>query len=234
VQTTTVINAKGGVGKTTIAINLASWFAVSGVNATILDYDPQGSSLHWLKQRPPAAPRINAADAAPHKGPGLASLNRAIPRDTEQLIIDAPAGPNRLLMRELLDRSHAIVIPVAPSKIDIHATANFIRELLLITCTRHRNIRVAVVANRARESTAVYEPLQRFVYSLRMSFLTCLFDSEVYIEAGDSGLGVYELDETYTADQRREFFPIVEWVDPDAHYRMPDLSNVVPFAKTGA
>jgi chromosome partitioning protein len=234
VHTTTVINAKGGVGKTTIALNLASWFAVSGVETTILDYDPQGSSLNWIKRRPPDAPRIHAADGAPSKGTGLSSFTRIIPRETEQLIVDAPAGPNRLQMRDLLDRSNAILIPVAPSKIDIHATANFIRELLRITCTRHRSIRVAVVANRAREATAVYEPLQRFVYSLKMTFLTCLFDSDMYIEAGDTGLGIYEIDAARSADQRREFFPIVEWVDPDAHYRIPDISNVVPFLKTGA
>ncbi len=233
-HTTTVINAKGGVGKTTITTNLASWFAAGGVRSAIMDYDPQGSSLRWLKSRPPEAPPIHAADGAPKKGVGLRSIGRFVPRDTEQLIIDAPAGPNRLLMQELLDRSQAILIPVAPSKIDIHATANFIKELLLITCTRHRGIRVAVVANRARASTAVYEPLERFVSSLRLTFLTYLLDSEVYIEAGDTGLGIFELDESLTRGQRREFMPIVEWVDPQSRAKRKRGSNVVAFAQAGA
>lgn len=227
-HTTTVINAKGGVGKTTISTNLASRFAANGVATTIMDYDPQGSSLRWLKTRPPEAPRIHAADGAPRKGPGLNSIGRFVPRETEQLIIDAPAGPNRLLMQELLDRSQAILIPVAPSKIDIHATANFIKELLLITCTRHRGIRVAVVANRARASTTVYEPLERFVSSLRLTFLTYLLDSEVYIEAGDTGLGIFELDESVAAEQRREFMPIVEWVAPGLATRREGAGKVVP------
>ena len=213
-HTTVVMNAKGGVGKTTVTTNLASWFAANGLPTTIMDYDPQGSSLRWLKARPPESPPIHAASGAPHKGAGLKSVGRFVPHDTEQLIIDAPAGPNRLLMQELLDRAQAILIPVAPSKIDIHATANFIKELLLITCNRHRGIRVAVIANRARASTAVYEPLERFVSSLRLTFLTHLLDSEIYIEAGDTGLGIFELDEARTAVQRREFMPIVEWVDP--------------------
>jgi chromosome partitioning protein len=234
VHTTTVINAKGGVGKTTIAINLASWFAISGVQTTILDYDRQSSSLRWVKSRPHDAPVIHGSDAAPATGTGLASLNRIIPRGTEQLIIDAPAGPNRLMMRDLLDRSNAILIPVGPSKIDIRATASFIRELLLITCPRHQHIRIAVVANRARETTGFYEPLHRFVNSLRMAFLTHLFDSDVYIDAGDNGLGIYEMSDTHAGHQCREFFPIVEWVDPDAHFRMPDVSNVVPLVMTRA
>jgi chromosome partitioning protein len=233
-HTTTVINAKGGVGKTTITTNLASFFAANGVPTTIIDYDPQGSSLRWLKARPPEAPPIHAANGAPKKGPGLGSIGRFIPRQTEQLIVDAPAGPNRLLMQQLLDRSQSILIPVAPSKTDIHATANFIKELLLITCYRHRDIRVAVVANRARTSTAVYEPLERFVNSLRLTFLTHLCDSEVYIEAGDTGLGIFEMDVAHSAEQRREFMPIVEWVQPAVVDRARSKSNVVPFAQASA
>lgn len=235
-HTTTVINAKGGVGKTTITTNLASYFAVNGVPTTIIDYDPQGSSLRWLKTRPPAAPPIHAANGAPKKGPGLGSLGRFIPHDTRQLIVDAPAGPNRLLMQELLDRSQAILIPVAPSQTDIHATANFIKELLLITCYRHRDIRVAVVANRARTSTVVYEPLERFVTSLKLTFLTYLQDSEVYIEAGDTGLGVFEMDDAHGGEQRREFMPIIDWVDPTARASAvsESKSNVVPFVQASA
>jgi chromosome partitioning protein len=228
------MNGKGGVGKTTISTNLASYFAANGARTAIMDYDPQGSSLRWLKLRPPEAAPIHAADGAPRRGTGLRSIGRFIPHETEHLILDAPAAPNRLLMQDLLDRSQAILIPVAPSKIDIHATANFIRELLLITCYRHAGIRVAVVANRARNSTAVYEPLERFVNSLKLTFLTHLFDSEVYIEAGDAGLGVFEMDEERTAEQRREFMPIVEWVDPSVRARTDGVTNVVAFTQATA
>lgn len=228
------MNAKGGVGKTTIATNLASYFAANGTRTAIMDYDPQGSSLRWLKHRPAEAAAIHAADGSPRRASGLKSIGRYIPRETEQLVLDAPAAPNRLLMQDLLDRSQAILIPVAPSKIDIHATANFIRELLLITCYRHAGIRVAVVANRARASTAVYEPLERFVSSLKLTFLTHLSDSEVYIEAGDAGLGVFEMDEERTERQRREFMPIVEWVDPRVRAGAEAATNVVPFVQAGA
>jgi chromosome partitioning protein len=151
-----------------------------------------------------------------------------VPRETRQLVVDAPAGPSRLLMQEMLARANAILIPVAPSKIDIRATANFIKELLLVSGLRRRNIRAAVVANRTRSSTAVYEPLERFVRSLRLTFLTHLLDSAVYVESGDTGYGIFELDPERTAGQRREFMPIVQWVDEDA--RANSSANVIQLA----
>jgi chromosome partitioning protein len=171
-QTTVVMNAKGGVGKTTIATNLASYFVANAVPTTIMDYDPQGSSLRWLKLRPPTAAPIHGANAAPRTGTALKSLERFVPPTTKQLILDAPAGPSRLLLKDLLDKAGSILIPVAPSAIDIHATANFIKDLLLVGGVRHRNIRIAVIANRVRSSDVVYEPLERFVSSLRLTFLS--------------------------------------------------------------
>lgn len=233
-HTTAVMNAKGGVGKTTIATNLASFFAAARQPTTILDYDPQGSSLQWLSRRPPEAPAIHGADGAPRNGNGLKSHGRFVPRETRHLILDAPAGPSRLQLRELMDRTNAIVIPVAPSRIDIHATANFIKDLLLICGVRYRNIRVAVVANRARSTKSVYEPLERFVRSLGMTFLAYLLDSDVYIEAGDTGLGVFEIDPSRSAAERRQFMPIVQWVDPRVRPETPSGDNVVPLSRARA
>lgn len=233
-HTTVVMNAKGGVGKTTLATNLAGYFAANGVPTAIMDYDPQSSSLRWLDRRPPEAPHIHRADAASRPGGGLTSIARYVPPEIRQLVIDAPAGPARPLMKEMLARANAILIPVAPSEIDIRATASFIEELLLVGGLRNRNIRTAVVANRARSSTAVYEPLERFVRSLRLTFLTHLLDSEVYVESGDTGYGIFEIDAERTAEQRRQFMPIVEWVDPDTPAREKASSNVVPLAQSRA
>jgi len=232
--TTVVMNAKGGVGKTTIATNVASFFAVHGVPTAIMDYDPQGSSLDWLEQRPAAAPPVHGADAAARTGAGLKSIARYVPPETRQLVVDAPAGPTPLLMKELLARADAILIPVAPSKVDIRATASFIEELLLVGGLRSRDIRTAVVANRARSSTAVYEPLERFVRSLRLTFLTHLLDSEIYVESGDTGYGIFEMDAQRAAEQQRQFMPIVRWVPQDTPPREQASSNVVPLAPSRA
>lgn len=234
-NTTLVVNAKGGVGKTTITTNLASYFAARDIPTTIADFDPQGSSLNWLAQRSSDARKIHGADLATRHGTGLQSGRRQIPRETQQLIIDAPAGPSRLLLQDLLARTQSILIPVAPSSIDVHATANFIKELLLVGHVRFRNIRVAVVANRVRSGKPVYAPLERFVSSLGIAFLGRVSDSDVYVEAAESGLGIFDLPAETCGAELRELQPIVRWVsgeDPAAEDA--PASNVVPIASARA
>jgi len=217
-NTTLVINSKGGAGKTTVATNLASYFAANAIPTAIMDYDAQGSSLNWLRLRAPHAFRIHGANAAPQKS-GLRSLGMHVPANMRQLIIDAPAGASGLLLQELLSRAHCILVPVQPSSIDIHATANFIRDLLLTGKVRVHNIRLGVVANRVRKSNPVYQPLERFLASLGMPFLARLSDSEVYVESAESGAGIFEMDAAATAAEREQFMPIVEWVDPECRAR---------------
>jgi chromosome partitioning protein len=213
-NTTLVINSKGGSGKTTLTTNLASYFAVNRIPTAVLDYDPQGSSLNWLRQRTQRAPKIHGANAAPQKS-GLRSLGMHVPEGTRQLIIDGPAGASGLLLQEMIARAHAILVPVQPSSIDIHATANFVRDLLVMGRLRARNVRLAVVANRVRRSSPVYQPLERFLGSLGLPFLARLSDSEVFVQAAESGLGIFEMDPIASAAEREQFMPIVEWADPD-------------------
>jgi chromosome partitioning protein len=228
-NTTLVINAKGGVGKTTITTNLASYFASCRTPTTIADFDPQSSSLNWLSHRSSQQFKIHGADLATRPGTtGLQIARRQIPRDTQQLIIDAPAGPSRLLLQELLSRAQSILIPVAPSVIDVHATANFIKELLLVGQVRFRHIRVAVLANRVRSSRPAYEPLERFVGSLGIAFLTRVTDSDVYLEAAESGVGVFEMPGEKAACERREFQPIVNWLVAEQRPQRVMEHSVVP------
>ena len=213
-----VINSKGGSGKTTLTTNLASYYASKKVRTALMDYDPQGSSMQWLKSRPDRAEKIHGANAAPPKG---ATVQRSshiwIPADTEVMIIDAPAGVKGLLLQELVRRTNFIIIPVAPSPIDIHSTADFVKELFLFGGARTSKAKIAVVANRVRSSSSsVYASLERFLNSLKLPFLTNIRDSEVYLDASAKGLGVFEMDEEATALERRELLPIVQWVD--GHY----------------
>jgi chromosome partitioning protein len=212
-QAILVINSKGGSGKTTLSTNLASYFASKGHKTAIMDYDPQGSSLQWLKVRPSQHPTIHGANASPSKKRGqLRSIAMAVPSDTEYLIIDAPAGVEGLMLQELVRKCHFILIPVAPSAIDIHATADFIRHLMLVGGIRQRNIKAGIVANRVRNTIPVYEPLQRFLGALKLPFLTKLSDADNYIFAAEQGLGVFEMDEYDTDKERSEIRPIIDWL----------------------
>jgi chromosome partitioning protein len=233
-RTILVINSKGGSGKTTLTTNLASYYANKKVRTTILDYDPQGSSLQWLKSRPAHVERIHGANGVPPKSAAIRSTQTWIPVETETLVIDAPAGASGLLLQELVRRSNYIVIPVAPSPIDIHATADFVKELFLFGGARNSKAKIAVVANRVRSSSSVYESLQRFLTSLKLPFLTSISDSENYLSAVEKGLGVFEMDEAITGAERQELLPIFMWLDGHLPNSQAAGDNkVVSIEKTG-
>ena len=229
-NTTLVINSKGGSGKTTIATNLASYFVANGVPTTVMDYDPQGSCMNWLRLRNQTGTRLHGANAAPQKSGRIRGVEMYVPADTQQLVIDAPAGASGLLLQEMLYRADCIIIPVAPSAIDIHATANFVRDLLLAGRVRARNIRLAVVANRVRSSMPVYQPLERFLNSLGLPFLTRISDSDVYVEAAEAGIGIFEMTPSAAAAECAQFMPIVEWVSRQRESAAPGDSKVIDLA----
>jgi chromosome partitioning protein len=211
-NTTLVINPKGGSGKTTVTINLASYFAAEHVPTTVMDYDPQGSSLNWLRLRSPHAPKIHAANAARHQGVQLRSIAMYVPETTEQLIIDAPAGASGLALQEMLDRATCLIVPVAPSPIDIHATANFVAEVLNTARMQARKLPVAIVANKVRRSMPQYAPFDWFLNTLKLSLLARLVDSDVYVRAAEGGVGIFEMEPGLALAERKQFMPIVEWV----------------------
>jgi chromosome partitioning protein len=210
-----VINSKGGSGKSTLTTNLASFYASKKFRTAIMDYDPQGSSLQWLRVRPDHLHRIIGANAAPAKGnTALHSMQGLIPLDTEILVVDAPAGASGLLLKELVRKSNYIVIPVAPSPLDIRATADFIKDLFLIGGARTSKAKIAVVANRVRtRSSTAYVSLERFLYSLKLPFLTSISDSENFIHSAENGEGIFEMDELVTAAERQDFMPIIKWLE---------------------
>lgn len=214
-KTTLVINPKGGSGKTTVAINVASYFAANGAPTTLMDYDPQGSSLNWLRLRALDAPYIHAANAAPEKFGRLRSFERYVPPETRQLVIDAPAGASGLLLHEMLERATAILVPLVPSSIDLHATGNFLRELLVTGRMKSGKIRMAVIANKVRRSMPVYPPLQELLDSLGLKLLARLVDSDVYLRTAESGTGIFEMNPALTVAECKQFLPIVQWLDAE-------------------
>ena len=111
-------------------------------------------------------------------------------------------------------KSNYILIPVAPSPIDIHATADFIKDLYLIGGALTAKAKIAVAANRVRNRNATpYVSLERFLGSLKLPFLTSISDSDTYLQAVEQGLGVFEMEEMDTATERREFMPILKWLE---------------------
>ncbi len=208
-----VLNAKGGCGKTTIATNLAAYYASSGRNTTLLDYDPQGSSSKWLSLRSPERPAIHGVAAHQRRRDVTRAFQMRLPPEAERVIVDAPAGVSGLGLVEYVQRADTILLPVLPSPIDIHAAAHFIQDLLLVGKVRAAGKRLAIVANRTRENTLVFRDLERFLATLKLPLLATLRDSQNYIRAADQGLGVHELDTSRAAVDVERWAPLVTWLD---------------------
>jgi len=132
----------------------------------------------------------------------------------------------------MLSRANCIVIPVQPSAIDIHATANFVRDLLLRGNIRSRNIRLAVVANRVRKTTPVYQPLERFLSSLGLTIVTRLSDSEAFVKAAETGVGIFEMDASSCIAEREQLQPLIEWVD--VQYKVRTASTVIEMPRVAS
>lgn len=186
-----VLNAKGGTGKTTIACNLAVYYANQGHKTAIVDYDRQQSSLDWLEQRPEDRAQIHGVE-------GLKSSAR-LPRGTEFAIMDSPAGVRGKALENLLARAQTVLIPVVPSMIDLNAAEHFLDELLEAGRVIRNRVRVATVANRVRERSPGTEDLEEYLGGLqlpsgrRMPFAAMLRNSQNYVHAAERGLGIFEI-----------------------------------------
>lgn len=226
-----ILNSKGGCGKTTIATNLASLYSREGYATALMDYDPQGSSLRWLKVRPEESSSIYAVPAAQKKKTATTlSWQMRVPPDTRRVIIDAPAGVDDLQLQNFVRQANTIIIPVLPSPIDIHAATRFIESLLLVGKVRQHGVRVGVVANRVKQNTRIYHSLQRFLDSLKLPLITTLRDTQHYVRAAERGVGVHDLWDKRADIDREQWQPIWEWLENSTPIINSSPSSVVKSA----
>jgi chromosome partitioning protein len=208
-----ILNTKGGCGKTTLATNLASHYALRGPLPALMDCDPQGSAMRWLEQRPADAAPVHGIAAYRRNPAATQSWQMRVPPETQTLIVDSPAGLDRDALRGLSRDATSLLIPVMPSAIDIHATARFIGELLIGAGVDRRRRNVAVVANRIRRNTRSFVKLTRFLDSLEIPVIAALRDVQAYVSAAEEGIGLYEMKRWRVAKDLVHLDRIVAWLD---------------------
>jgi len=200
------MNAKGGCGKTTIATNLATWFADDGDTVALVDHDPQRSAIDWLSARKDyeGVPEIEGVDAA--------SGEARAPRGTDVALLDAPSGVTGSEVTHLLRRADALLVPVLASPIDMRAATRFIGELLKSGRIARGQTRIGLIANRVRENTRIFHVLEDFLSEYDIPLLTHLRESQNYIRAAETGLGIFELAPSAVAQDVVQWDPVVEWL----------------------
>ena len=207
-----VLNPKGGSGKTTIASNLAACFAVNGDRPALMDMDPQGSSVRWLRKRPDDEPAIHGIAAFEKSAAVTRSWQMRIPAECRTVIIDTPAAIDPHALPDLTRGVDAVLVPVMPSDIDIHATAKCVADLLLVAKIRRSEKRIGIIANRVRSNTRVSQSLTRFLNSLDIPLIATLRDSQNYVRSAEIGMGVCEMPRWQVQQDLPQWQQILSWL----------------------
>jgi chromosome partitioning protein len=113
----------------------------------------------------------------------------------------------------LVRRAETIIVPVLPSSIDIKACAHFMTELQEIGKVSRKQARLALVANRVRENTRIYEELDQYLSKLKVPYLGSLREAQNYVRAYARGMGVLELPEYLASPDWKQWEAIGEWLD---------------------
>lgn len=205
-RTIMVLNPKGGCGKTTVATNLASYYANQGLATVLADFDPQRSSLDWLALRPAERPAIQ----------GVAAYNeglRGVGRGVDVLVIDAPARSHGPEITDLIRRAETVLVPVLPSPVDIFAAQRFVDELHHVGRVERKEAKIGLIANRVRDTTLIAHDLGVFLNRLHLPIVGTLREAQNYIRAFARGLGVMELPPYLAWPDVQQWDELTRWLD---------------------
>jgi chromosome partitioning protein len=232
-QRIVVLNPKGGSGKTTIATNLAACYAANGDRPALMDLDPQASSTRWLRKRPGDAAPIHGIAAFERSASVTRSWQTRIPAACRVVVVDTPAAIDPLGLPDLTRGADAVLVPVMPSEIDIHATAKCIADLLLVAKIRRSQKRIGIIANRVRGSTRVSQSLTRFLGSLDIPLIATLRDTQSYVRSAEIGLGVYEMPRWQVQQDLPQWREMLAWLEarPGSQPSVAAPRNLVPIER---
>jgi chromosome partitioning protein len=225
-QRIVVLNPKGGSGKTTIAINLASYLASTGQVPVLMDFDPQGSSLRWVRKRKPVQPLVHVVAAFEKDSRTTRAFQLRVPDEATHVIVDTPAALEARQLPDVTRDADKVLVPVLPSDIDIHTCSHCIRDLLLVAKIRREDDRIGVIANRIRFNTLIYQSLLRFLHTLGIPIVATIRDSQNYVRAAELGVGVHEMKRYVARDDVEQWVPLLEWLArPRRSQASPTVTN---------
>jgi chromosome partitioning protein len=199
-----VANPKGGAGKTTLSTNVAGYFASRGHAVMLGDVDRQQSARTWLALRPAGLAPIHAWEVA-HDG-----LVRP-PKGTTHVVLDTPAGLHGKRLDEVMKIADKVLVPLQPSIFDIHATHEFVRQLL--AHKRGGRVKIAIVGMRTREGTISTDQLRGFLEGLDVPMLGFVRDTQNYVHLAAHGLTLWDVNTTRFERDIEQWGPITQWLD---------------------
>lgn len=200
-----VANPKGGVGKSTVATNLAGYFARQGYRTMLGDLDRQHSARAWLGLRPATLPVIESWDIDAER------IARP-PRGVTHVVLDSPAAIHGSMLKEALRVADRVIVPLQPSLFDIYATTAFLAKLAERGDLK-ANGQVGILGMRVDQRTRSADQLQRFVEGLNLPVLGFLRDTQNYVQLAAHGLTLWDVAPSRVEKDVEQWQPLLAWVN---------------------
>ena len=200
-----VANPKGGVGKSTLASNLAGYLARQGHRVALGDVDVQQSSRQWLSRRPAGLPQIHALEV---DGKQVARP----PKGVSHVVLDTPAGLHGKRLELVMGLADKVLVPLQASLFDMQATFDFLQRLDGLSTGKRAAPGVAVLGMRVKEGTLSVAQLQQFVAGLKAVSLGHLRDTQNYVQLAAHGLSLWDVAPGRVERDLQQWQSVVEWV----------------------
>jgi chromosome partitioning protein len=201
-----VASSKGGCGKTTIATNLAAYFAQDGKRTVLVDADRQGSSMHWAEKRSGLpAPVLALSGLRP-------DWSAKIPEDAQVVVIDGPAGIRSGELAELAHDADALLIPLLPSRIDLEASEHFLQEVSRLGRVKRESLSVGLVANRLKPWTTASQDAVEEIKRLSFPLVAQLRDTQGYVLVAGLGKSIFDYNSELIRSHQEDWGKLLRWV----------------------
>jgi chromosome partitioning protein len=197
------VNQKGGVGKSTIAVHLVTWFREQNIRAALVDADVQSSSSIWAKELDPSTPlyRLQSSDE-------ILDEVKLIPEQV--IIIDGPAGLGEVT-RSILLVADVALIPCGPSVLDLRAASDAIRALEQVHRIRGDLPRGAFIPNKLQKNYRLSDELLLTANTLGLAVTPGLGLRQAFADAAGQKSVVWRMNRQAEA-ATAEIFALFEYL----------------------
>ena len=204
-KTILIANPKGGCGKTTLSVNIAGFLANRGQRVALLDMDRQQSAALWVATRPEDIPPVH-----------VLKYNIELDSPFNWLVVDSAAGlSGSNLACSLIKKASKIIVPVTPSLFDLHASRDFLKELLEEKKVRNSPCHIGVVGMRIAQRTRAATVLEDFLDTLGLPILAYLRETQVYVNAAFEGKSLFDLPHHIAERELEQWEFLQDWIEQD-------------------
>ncbi len=198
-----VLNLKGGSGKSTVSTNLAIACCLDGKRVILIDTDPQGTSIRWAGERPDDKTKLSVI-AIPDAKALRKQAKEFIP-DYDILILDG-APQLDLISTTSIAISEVVIIPVSPSPYDVWATENIVQRVKNAQ-EINTELKAFFLINRDNPRTLLSQETGDALKELGLPILqTRLHNRIAYADSALNGLSVLEWNDSRAKDEINAFY----------------------------